>query len=238
MVVEEKFYVGYSDINKEMSLSNSSLLKIFENMACIHGAIAGESIKTSTVRWFLTAYHVRVHKRPEIEERINVRTWSREMRGASACREFEVYNEQGELCITAISNWARTNAVTQKIERATPECVARYESERDRKNFEKPWIDKIAEPEFYISVREFTVERNFIDVNNHMNNVFYLDLADLALPDEVYAKEESKEFEIMYRQAIKYGETVKCFYGETEDAHIVTVKDAAADIRAIIKLFK
>ena len=238
MVVEEKFYVGYSDINREMALSNTSLLKFFENMACIHGAIAGESIKTSSVRWFLTAYHVCVHKRPEIEERVNVRTWSREMRGASACREFEVYNEQGELCVTAISNWARTDAVTQRIERATPEVAAKYESERDRSNFDKPWIAKMVEPEIYACEKEFTVERNFIDVNNHMNNVFYLDLAELVLPDEVYAKEESREFEIAYRQAIKYGETVKCCYAETNEAYFVTVKDTEGEVRAVIKLYK
>ena len=160
------------------------------------------------------------------------------MRGASACREFEICSEQGEVCVTALSNWARTNALTKHIERADPEAVARYGSEREHRNFEKPWISKIAAPQEYIREKDFTVERNFIDVNDHMNNVFYLDLAELVLPDEVYAKDESCEFEIEYRQAIKYGETVKCCYSETDEANFVTVKDDNGDIRAIIKLYK
>ena len=101
MVVDEKFYVGYSDINKELKISNTALLKIFENMACIHGSMAGESIKTSKYRWFLTAYHVKVLNRPDYETYITARTWSREIRGVSACREFEIYDENGKLCVIA-----------------------------------------------------------------------------------------------------------------------------------------
>ncbi len=238
MVVKENFYVGYSDINAEMALSNASILKIFENMACIHGAFCGESIKTSVVRWFLTAYEVNVIRRPEIEERVRVHTWSREMRGASACREFEIYGEDGALCVTGISNWARTNAETKRLERATPEIAAKYESEPERTNFEKAWLEKLSEPSEYISSRKFTVERNYIDVNDHMNNVFYLDAAKLVLPDEVYALPESKRFRIMYRQAIKYGETVDCLYAETEKAYVVTLKDEKGSVRAIIEFEK
>jgi putative Mn2+ efflux pump MntP len=46
------------------------------------------------------------------------------MRGVSACREFEIYNSSGELCVVASSNWARVNAHTQKLERATPAVAA------------------------------------------------------------------------------------------------------------------
>ena len=55
MVVKEIFYVGYSDITADLRLSDTAILKIFENMACIHGTRAGESIKTCDARWFLTA---------------------------------------------------------------------------------------------------------------------------------------------------------------------------------------
>lgn len=238
MIVEERFYVGYSDINREMTLSNTSLLKFFENMACIHGAVAGESIKTCESRWFLSAYHVVINKRPQIEERVTVKTWSREMRGVSASREFEVYDEHGEKCITAISNWARTNAKTQKLERIGPDVAERYSGERELTNFDRPWIQKLSEPSEYLFEKEFTVERNFIDVNDHMNNVFYLDLAQLVLPDDVYAKEESREFEIAYRKAFKYGEKVLCCYAEESNAYFVTLKDENKETRAIIKLYK
>jgi hypothetical protein len=42
----------------------------------------------------------------------------------------------------------------------------------------------------------------------------------------------------MYRKAIKYGETIRCFYGETENAYVVTLKDESGDVRAIMELEK
>jgi acyl-ACP thioesterase len=71
-----------------------------------------------------------------------------------------------------------------------------------------------------------------------MNNVFYLDVAKLMLPEDVYEGKDFSRFRIMYRKAIKYGETVKCLYGETENAYIVTLKDADGDVRAIMELEK
>ena len=71
-----------------------------------------------------------------------------------------------------------------------------------------------------------------------MNNVFYLDAAELVLPENVYAEEESKSFKIMYRQAIKYGETVDCLYGETDTSRSVVLKDEKGAVRAIIEFEK
>lgn len=240
MVVEEKFYVGYSDINRELTLSNTAVLKLFENITGMHGSLVGDSLKTASARWFLTAYEVNILKRPEYEERVLVRTWSREVRGVSACREFEILNEKNELCVTGISNWAHVNAITQKLERATPELIAAYEGEKERTNFgTKVWIEKLKEPETYSYFKDFYIDRNFIDVNEHMNNVYYLNLAELVLPEEIYKNPESRRFGIMYHKAIKYKDTVRCFYSETEDAHFVTIKGAEdSSLRAIIKLIK
>lgn len=238
MVVKEKFYVGYSEANREFLLSNEAILRIFENMACIHGASVGDSIKTSDGRWFLTGYHVKVLKRPELEERITVHTWSRDIKGVSAYREFEIYNEKGELAVIGLSNWARVNAKTQRLEKPSAETVAAYQSEPERTNFGKPSLPKLKECENYTLEKNFYVERNLIDANNHMNNVHYLGVAGIIMPEEVYGKKECDEFEIMYRQALKYGETVKCFYGETEDSHIVTLKTSNLEtVSAIIKMY-
>ena len=72
-----------------------------------------------------------------------------------------------------------------------------------------------------------------------MNNVYYLELANLILPEEVYQKGECNEFEIMYRKAIEYGETIKCRYSETEDSYVIALKSQDdSELKAIIKLYK
>ena len=50
MVFTEPCYVGYSDINKELGLSNTALLKYFENAASLHGSTVGNGLGSSPAR--------------------------------------------------------------------------------------------------------------------------------------------------------------------------------------------
>lgn len=233
MVLKEKFYVGYSDTNHNLELSDSAILKMFEDIATMHSEMAGDSMKTTDIRWFLTAYDVRIYKRPVLDEWVECCTWSHDMRGFLASREFEIYTQDGELAVVGSSNWARIDTATGRLERVTPEIGERYGTEKDRTNFDGPWLAKLKEAEAYQTEKEYYIDRNFIDANNHMNNVCYLDLVKCILPDDVY-KKELHRFEIMYRKAVAYGATVKCCYGTTDDGYMVAVK-CDDELMAIVK---
>lgn len=239
MVFTGKFYIGYSDITKDSTLSNTSILKLFENVASMHSRVAKDDINESDGRWFLTGYHVKITKRPVYGETVKINTWSRDMKGVQASREFEVYNEKGELCLTGLSNWIRINAKTLRLERITPELYEAYGSEPDHTNFNYSWIEKLKESETPDFDKEFHIERNFIDANNHMNNVYYLDLVTNILPEEVYQAGELNEFLIMYKSAIKYDETVNCSFAAEDDGYRITIKSQdKSDLKAVIKLVK
>ncbi|MCQ2601072.1 MAG: thioesterase [Treponema sp.] len=239
MVFTAKFYIGYSDINKDYNLTNTSLLKLFENVASMHSHVAKDDINESEGRWFLTGYHVKITKRPQYGETVTIKTWSRDMKGVQASREFEVYNEKDELCLTGLSNWIRINAKTLRLERISPELYEAYGSEPERSNFNYSWIEKLKESEKNDYEKEFHIERNFIDANNHMNNVYYLDLATNILPEEVYQAGELNQFIIMYKSAIKYDETVNCSFAIEDDGYRITIKaQDKSDLKAVIKMIK
>lgn len=239
MVFTAKFYIGYSDISKDSTLTNTSILKLFENVASMHSRVANDDINQSEGRWFLTGYHVNITKRPEYGETVTINTWSRDMKGVQASREFEIYNEKGELCLTGLSNWIRINAKTLRLERISPELYEAYGSEPERTNFNYSWIEKLKESETPDFDKEFHIERNFIDANNHMNNVYYLDLATNILPEEVYQAGELNQFMIMYKSAIMYDETVNCSFATEDDGYRITIKSKdKSDLKAVIKLIK
>ena len=161
------------------------------------------------------------------------------MKGVSASREFELYSEDGEPMVIALSNWARFNTALGKLERMSDEAFAKYESEPERHNFDDPWIKKLHSADADEFSREYFVDRDLIDPNRHMNNVRYLNLAARALPEEVYRLGEANEFEITYRKAIAYGETVICGYGEDSEARYISMSVSdEKDVRAIVKLYK
>ncbi len=237
-MVSEKFYVGYSEINRNFQLSNVGLLNYFQDIATIHGTQADDSLKTHDSCWFLTSYKVKIFKRPEYETFFKLSTWSKGIKGFTASREFEIKDDDGNLMVSAISNWIRVNKHTQKVERITPELIEAYKVE-DYSNFDFEWIPKIAECEKVDFEKTIVADRNYIDIHNHVNNVSYLKIANLFLPEDVYNSNEPLEFEIMYRNAIKYGETFKCIYTETEDYYNITMKNEdKTELFAIVRLYK
>lgn len=238
-MVSEKFYVGYSDINRDFGLSNVALLNFFQNITTIHGKIAGDSLRTTDYGWFLTSYHVKIFKRPEYENFFNLETWSRDIKGFIASREFQIKDKEGNLQVSAISNWVRVNKYTQKIERVSNEISQAYGKENNSDFFDDSWISKIQCPEKFDFEKKYEINRNYIDFHKHMNNVSYLKLAELVLPESVYNGSESNEFDIMYKRAVKCGDIVVCEYLETEEYHIITVKtEDKSDVCAIIRLYK
>ena len=161
------------------------------------------------------------------------------MRGVFAFREFEIRKSGGELLVCALSEWAHIFKADGKPAKVTPELAEMYESEPDRSNFGGERIrvsraDKAGDQTF-----SFTVSRNLMDVNRHMNNVHYIEQAELALPEDAVAKLSQLGFEIYYRKEIKYGERVNCFYDFDGEAHNVFIKSADGEtLHAQIKFLK
>lgn len=235
MVYTGQFYVGYSDCGADMTLSNTALLRIFENIASMHGAAVGDCPLEVPYRWVLLSYRVCVHQRPQLNTYMTAKSWNRAVKGVTSCREFELYDEAGTLLCTAISNWVRVDAETGKLQRLGEAVAAQYGSEPERGNFPSPWLAKLKEPAQYDVEKRYTVDRNFIDANRHMNNVCYLDLANCVLPQEVWEQGESNTFAIQYRKASYYGEALVCGYAADETGATVAVKDESGEVRALVR---
>ena len=239
MVYSEKFFVGFSDVSFDLGITNTAIIRLFEDVCCLHGEAVGDGIFDTDGRWFMTVYHVKVLKRPKYGEWVTAKTWSREMKGVSASREFELYDQSGELAVIALTNWVRMNSKTGRPERMTAEDFAKYGSEPERRNFEDPWAVKLRDISEPLFERELQIGRSLIDPNRHVNNIYYLDLAVDTLPDNKELLADCDEFEITYRKAIAYGNSVKCLYSEDEKSCSVAIKSLdMSETFAIVKLYK
>ncbi len=126
--------------------------------------------------------------------------------------------------------------------RITPEIINCYSPEDGKNVFNEIDIPKLKEPEILesqIPSYVFKVPRRDIDVNNHMNNLHYLDYAIESLPENVYQNLDCNNFEIMYKNGAKLGDSVNCFYFDEDDAYVVVMKSADdSRLHAIIKFMK
>lgn len=239
MILSEEFRMELKDIGKQNYIKNRAILEIFENIGSHHSDIAGygvNDIDTKGVSWVLLDWKLKVLKRPKYGFALKVNTWGRNMKKAYTYRDFEMYDDKGNLCAIGTSKWALVDIKTGRITRLNSEIEDSYQIE-EKMVFNEEELDKIKIPENYTSEMKYKVSRRDIDINGHMHNLYYLDLAYEALPEEVYEQRPFDNVRIQYKKEIKYGDIVKCKYTFENGEHIITIYDESeTKVHAIIIL--
>ena len=243
MIFKENFKMGLADIGKNNEIKNIALLKILENIGGYHSDIAGygsNDIPIKKLTWILLDWKLKVLNRPKYGQKLEVHTWARVGNRFFTYRDFEIYNEKNELCAIATSKWTLINIEKGKLENITEDIIKRYQPE-EKEVFPGEKLDKLQvseEIEFLRNIK-YTVKRKDIDINKHMHNLYYLDLAYEALLEEVYNNERPfNNVRIMYKTEIKLGDTVICKYTKKDNRHIVVIKDENEKrLHSIIELY-
>ena len=240
MIIENEYTVKLSEIGKDNKATNKAILSYLEDIGGIHSNQAGYGvyeIPKTHLSWVLLEWKLQVMRRPNYTEKIKIITWSKGAMKYYTFRDFEVYDEQGNLIIIAASKWVLLDITKEKIVRIEPELLQKYGPELDKTAFEGECFEKIKEPEEYQNETEYIVKRADIDVNNHMHNLNYIELANEALPEDVYKKGYFDNVRITYKKEIKLGETVKCKYSCINNRHIIAIKSQDEKVlHAIIEM--
>lgn len=241
MFVENEYTVKLSEIGKSNKVTNKAILGYLEDIGGIHSNLAGTGIydiPRTHKTWLLLEWKLKVIKRPRYAEKIKVVTWSREAVKCYAYRDFKIYDSDGNIIALATSKWVLIDTEERKIIKVEPEIIEKYYPELNEFAFEDEVFEKIKEPEEYQHEIEYSVRRADIDVNNHMHNLNYIELANEALPDEIYRGAYFNDVRITYKKEIKFGDIVKCKYALKNDKHIVVIKSKdEKTLHAIIEMY-
>ena len=241
MIYKEKFRTSLKDIGKDNYIKNRAILEIFENIGAYHSDMVGygaNDIKNTKSSWILMDWKLKVIKRPKYGDILTVNTWCKSGNRLYTYRDYEIYNELGELCVIGTSKWVLMDVEKGKLARIGEDIMEKYTLE-EKNVFNEKELDKLIPPTKYIYSIEYKVSRKDIDINNHMHNLYYLDLAYEALPNKVYEERPFDNVSISYKKEIKYGDIVKCNYTFEENKHIVVIPNKESNIiHAIIELEK
>ena len=241
MIYKEKFKIGLKDVWAKDEVSNIAILEYLEDIAAYHSDSVGIGINTTNktqISWLLSDWKLEVIKRPHYGQILDIHTWSRKIEKFYAFRDFEIYDEENNLCAIATSKWLLINNKTGKIVRVEAELADKYQSEMGKCVFKDTEIKKLYEPKEFINEVTYKARRRDIDVIGHMHNLYYLYLAYEALPEEEYNKRPFNHIRIQYKNQIKLGETIKCKYTKEKGENIVVIKSEDEKIvHAIIKIY-
>ena len=241
MQFKREYFIGAREIGINNKLTNYGILAFLEDIAGIHSDNVGYGVKDVAEKkkaWILMDWKLQVIKRAGFGEKIIVKTWAKTMSKPQfyTYRDFEVYNEKEELIAIATSKWVFLDIEKERISKIDLEVLKLYNPD-DKRVFGIEEIEKINIPDNFENVTEYQVKRFDIDVNRHMHNLNYINLAYEALPEEVYNTQEFDNVRVTYKHQIKLGDSVKCYYSKSNEVHTVVIKNEDESvIHAIVEL--
>ena len=231
--------MGLKDIDKNNLLKNRAILEYLENIGSYHSDVAGygaEYTGKTGIAWVLLGWKLKVIKRPQYGQKLEIHTWDKLGSKVVTFRDFEIYDNKQNLCAIATSKWTMVDIRKGKITKIDDEVINAYKVE-SKNVFQKLELEKLKIPSNFDYKTEYTVKRKDIDINGHMHNLYYLDLAYEALPEEIYEKRPFDNVNIQYKKEIKLGEKVICKYAKVENKYNVTIfSEDEKNVHAIVEL--
>ncbi len=235
----EKFIRDYPirsyECDKNGHLRLITLLNIFQDAADCHANEMGlgyDFCRSKGLAWVGANYHIRINRLPRWHETVKIITWPCEERRLGAVRDFRVEDEQGNIIITAASQW-----ILIDFEKKRPVSLREHLPEYriiPERALETDFA-KIPEPLQVSKLSTFKVRYDDIDINKHVNNAVYPLWATEAVDEDFRLSHIPQELEITFKKEGHFGELI-----ETATAmdglislHIIRAKEDGRELARI-----
>lgn len=155
----------------------------------------------------LLYWKIKTIKRPHWNTELMVKTWARKFEKVSSWRDFEVYDNDGNLILIGTTQWVLIDVKRQSIAKITDKMHEEY-GIFEKSVFEDEVSGKLQLEDKMEKVYEYTPTRRDIDSNHHVNNVNYLEIAYDAFTTGMNLDFEN--LEIYYKKQIKLRRNSMC----------------------------
>lgn len=210
---EEHFTVRSSEVSHEGKAKLQSICDLLQETAGNHALKLNFDIsrlRENQLTWMLHRLHVQMDRFPEWRDRITIRTWPSSGDTLRAYRDFVIEDSDGKKLGQCLSYWLMINTETKRPVRMPEEVLKMapantghvLDIKKSRIEIDQPMQDS----------KLFRVRRSDLDINQHVNNVKYIEWALEALPESL----EINEIDIEFLAECTVGEEVKSEYTASE----------------------
>jgi acyl-ACP thioesterase len=199
--------------------SLQSICNYLQEIAGMNAAKLGFSVEAMFkhgLTWVLSRLHLQMHKYPRWGETIAVETWPSVMSGLFALREFIIRDARDDVIGLATTSWMTMDLKTKKaIE--IPDFITSSRPQNTNRALEDNFR-KLPEAPEYESELAFNVRRSDLDINQHVNNVNYIEWAIESIPVAYLREHYISALEISYRAEAHYGDRIisRCTVDESQ----------------------
>jgi acyl-ACP thioesterase len=235
MAYEFESRVRYSEVDENKELMLTSLIDYFQDCSTFQSEALGIGIdfmQQQGKAWMILSWQVEVLRRPRLGEKIISRTWPYGFKAFYGYRNYALLDEAGHYLAKANSVWALIDVESGHPARALSEYIAGYELEPRLEMAE--FSRKIQMPAEGRSMEAFSVVRNQLDSNHHVNNGQYIQMAEAYLPEDF----ETGFFRVEYRKQARLHDQIVPLVHEENGTYTVSLCDTQGSPYALVEFLE
>ncbi len=203
---EKRYTLLSSDVDAGRRLRLSTLFTMLQEASIAHTTELGMGREKTLDRgllWIITLQQARVFRLPAYDEKILLTSWPGKTMHLYFPRCYRIASESGEPLIEASALWALMDQASRRIVFPEEYGIA-IDGTVHKDDPPFPRAPRLPDPQ---SSDTFVVPYSYTDLNGHMNNTRYFDLAEDRMPPQLRAK-AVRSIRAEYSAEARCGETV------------------------------
>lgn len=207
---QENFKIRSYEVYSDGYATMPTICNYLQESAGNHAKTLGlaiDQMEENNWTWFLSRLKVVMKRYPKWSETIAIRTWPSVFDRAYTFRDFEICDENGEVIGAAISTWVVIDLNTRRPIRV-PEKIRSLKLPERKRALQTDMRKKLSPPKELELKQIFKAGYKDLDVNQHVNNVHYLEWALEVLPENLLNTKTLKQADILFRSECLYGDSI------------------------------
>ena len=205
----DSFRVRSYEMDAKGRASVQTICNYLQEIAGEHAAELGVSVQSlfkQNLTWVLSRLHLKIEHYPHWGDQVNIETWPSGAQGLHATREFILTDNAGTQIGVATTSWMILDLI-KKRPVVIPEHIDQKLISNQVRAIEDPF-DRLPQLARVDHEKQFNVRYSDLDINQHVNNVNYIEWAIEAVPPELYTSGVISGIEISFRAESRYGDRI------------------------------
>ncbi len=206
-----------SQVTPFRKLRPSSLLSLLQEISIEHTENLGfprETTLDKGLLWVIAKQHIEIVRMPEYDETVTISTYPSKMMHTLFPRSYEVKDNKGNIIIEGSAIWTLIDIKSRMMINPKEYGIIIPDLSNGR-DFSIPLGHKM--PSDLSNEASLEASYSLCDINGHINNSSYLDIAEDLIPVSYIKKHNLKAIDIEYVHEVKLGEELNIKYGRRDD---------------------
>jgi len=237
-VLRDTYQIRSYEVDCRNRLSVLSMFSFIQEAASKHAAALGVSIQqllSENFTWLLSRLKIKIVSYPGWNDRIQVSTWPSGTGQLFALRDFEIKNGENRIIAAAVSAWLVIDLKRRRPVRISPFVDRLKPIEGSHILPDK--LDKLAALRQNDHKRNFVVRYSDLDINQHANNVRFVEWVVEGVPSAVLMTSVPAEIEINFLAEAFYNDQIQavCHSLDPDDTEFLHSLARRQDGRELVR---